>query len=46
MSALAAGTIDPAPVFTMRLPLDAAPQGYEAMDERSAIKVCLEVSAP
>jgi threonine dehydrogenase-like Zn-dependent dehydrogenase len=46
MSALAAGTIDPAPVFTLRLPLGASPQGYEAMDGRSAIKVCLDISTP
>ncbi len=46
MGALADGKIDPSPVFTQRLPLDAAPQGYAAMDERRAIKVCLEISAP
>ncbi|MDB5029173.1 MAG: adhA8 [Candidatus Eremiobacteraeota bacterium] len=46
MTALATGAIDPSPVFTQRLPLDASPQGYEAMDERTAIKVCLEISAP
>jgi threonine dehydrogenase-like Zn-dependent dehydrogenase len=46
MSALAGGRIDPGPVFTLKLPLEASPRGYEAMDGRSAIKVCLEVSAP
>ncbi|HEY0383892.1 MAG TPA: zinc-binding dehydrogenase [Candidatus Elarobacter sp.] len=46
MSALADGAIDPSPVFTHKLPLDASPQGYSAMDERAAIKVCLEISAP
>lgn len=46
MGALADGTIDPSPVFTRRLPLDQSPDGYRAMDEREAIKICLEVSAP
>jgi threonine dehydrogenase-like Zn-dependent dehydrogenase len=46
MAALAGGSIDPSPVFTLRLPLEGAPQGYKAMDEREAIKVVLEVSAP
>ena len=34
--------IDPGRVFTMRLPLDRAAEGYRAMDERRAIKVLLE----
>ncbi|MEA2784688.1 MAG: alcohol dehydrogenase [Candidatus Eremiobacteraeota bacterium] len=46
MSALAAGSIDPSPVFTHKLALSESPQGYRAMDERVAIKVCLEISAP
>lgn len=46
MGALADGKIDPSPVFTEKLPLDAAPQGYADMDERRAIKVSLEISAP
>ena len=46
MDALAAGSIDPSPVFTHKLPLDGSPQGYSAMDQRVAIKVCLEISAP
>jgi threonine dehydrogenase-like Zn-dependent dehydrogenase len=46
MAALAAGTIDPSPVFTHKLPLEGAPQGYKAMDERAAIKVSLEISTP
>ncbi len=46
MGALADGKIDPGPVFTEKLALAAAPQGYADMDERRAIKVCLEVSAP
>jgi threonine dehydrogenase-like Zn-dependent dehydrogenase len=46
MGALADGKIDPGPVFTHKLPLAGAPAGYKAMDEREAIKVCLEISAP
>ncbi len=40
---LGAGTIDPGPVFTLRLPLARSPEGYAAMDERRAIKVILDV---
>ena len=35
--------IHPGRVFTMRLPLEEAAEGYAAMDERRAIKVLLEV---
>ena len=35
--------INPGRVFTMRLPLEDAAEGYKAMDERRAIKVLLEV---
>ena len=35
--------INPGRVFTMRLPLEDAAEGYRAMDERRAIKVLLEV---
>jgi threonine dehydrogenase-like Zn-dependent dehydrogenase len=37
------GRIDPSPVFTHRLPLERAPDGYRLMDERAAgvIKVAL-----
>ena len=35
--------IDPGKVFTLRLPLEEAAEGYKAMDERRAIKVLLEV---
>ncbi|MDO8105903.1 zinc-dependent alcohol dehydrogenase family protein [Isoptericola sp. b441] len=35
------GTIDPSPVFDLELPLEQAPQGYAAMDERRATKVLL-----
>jgi threonine dehydrogenase-like Zn-dependent dehydrogenase len=33
--------IDPGKVFDLELPLDSAPAGYDAMDERRAIKVLL-----
>lgn len=46
VAALADGEIDPSPVFSLRLPLERTPAGYEAMDERSAIKICLDVSPP
>ena len=36
------GEIDPSPVFDLTLPLDRAAEGYQAMDERRAIKVLLE----
>ena len=36
-----AGVIDPSPVFDLHLPLDQAPEGYAAMDERRAIKTLL-----
>lgn len=35
------GRINPGRVFTQRLPLEEAPEGYKAMDERRAIKVLL-----
>jgi threonine dehydrogenase-like Zn-dependent dehydrogenase len=35
------GEIDPSPVFNRALPLDRAAEGYQAMDERRAIKVLL-----
>ncbi len=35
--------IEPGKVFTLRLPLEQAAEGYRAMDERRAIKVLLEV---
>jgi len=38
------GKLDPSPIFDMRLPLDRVAEGYAAMDERTAIKVLLEVS--
>lgn len=44
VAALESGTIDPLPVFDMKIPLDRVAGGYAAMDERRAIKVLLEVS--
>lgn len=35
-------TIDPGRVFDLTLPLEEAPEGYRAMDERRAIKVMLQ----
>lgn len=37
-------TIDPSPVFDLRLPLDRVAEGYAAMDERRAIKVLLDAN--
>jgi len=36
------GQIDPSPVFDLTLPLDQVAEGYQAMDERRAIKVLLQ----
>ncbi|MDQ1030372.1 threonine dehydrogenase-like Zn-dependent dehydrogenase [Streptomyces umbrinus] len=33
------GTIDPSPVFDLTVGLEGVPDGYEAMDERTALKV-------
>ncbi|MEV7276276.1 zinc-dependent alcohol dehydrogenase family protein [Streptomyces sp. NPDC093111] len=33
------GTIDPSPVFDLTVGLDGVPEGYRAMDERTALKV-------
>jgi len=33
--------IDPRQVFDLELPLDGAAEGYQAMDERRAVKVLL-----
>jgi threonine dehydrogenase-like Zn-dependent dehydrogenase len=35
--------VDPGKVFDLTLPLDQAAEGYEAMDERRAIKTLLTV---
>ncbi len=37
------GTVDPGLVFDQRLPLEKVAEGYRAMDERTAIKVYLEI---
>jgi alcohol dehydrogenase len=37
------GTLDPSPIFTKTVDLDGVPEGYEAMDEREAIKVMVRV---
>jgi threonine dehydrogenase-like Zn-dependent dehydrogenase len=36
------GTVNPGLVFDMVLPLDEVAAGYQAMDERTAIKVLLQ----
>jgi threonine dehydrogenase-like Zn-dependent dehydrogenase len=33
------GSVDPAPVFDLTVGLDGVPDGYRAMDERTALKV-------
>ncbi len=35
------GGLDPSPVFDLELPLEAAPEAYRAMNDRTAIKVLL-----
>jgi threonine dehydrogenase-like Zn-dependent dehydrogenase len=45
MADVRSGGIDPGAVLTLRLPLGETPRGYAAMDDRSTIKVLLEVSA-
>jgi threonine dehydrogenase-like Zn-dependent dehydrogenase len=41
MDLIAAGEINPGKVFDLELPLDQAAAGYQAMDQRQAIKVLL-----
>ncbi|MFI8516237.1 zinc-dependent alcohol dehydrogenase family protein [Streptomyces sp. NPDC085481] len=36
------GTIDPSPVFDLTVGLDGVPGGYQAMDERTALKVLVK----
>jgi threonine dehydrogenase-like Zn-dependent dehydrogenase len=43
MELVVSGTVDPGLVFDTRLPLDKVAEGYRAMDERTAIKVYLDV---
>jgi len=45
MADVVAGTINPGAVLTLKVPLDDVPRGYTAMDDRSTIKVLVEVSA-
>jgi len=37
------GTLDPSPIFTKTVDLDGVPEGYEAMDNREAIKVLVRL---
>ena len=41
LSDVLSGDLDPSAVFDLELPLEQAPEGYAAMDERRAIKVLL-----
>jgi threonine dehydrogenase-like Zn-dependent dehydrogenase len=42
---VATGRLDASEVLTMRVPLDGVPDGYRAMDGRTAVKVLVEVAA-
>ena len=42
LAAVLDGTLDPSPVFDLELPLAQAPDGYRAMNDRTAIKVLLK----
>jgi len=37
------GTLDPSPVLNKVVNLDSVPEGYEAMDNREAIKVMVKL---
>ncbi|GCF15940.1 IMP dehydrogenase [Haloarcula mannanilytica] len=37
------GTLDPSPIFTKTVDLDGVSEGYEAMDDREAIKVMVDL---
>jgi len=37
------GTLDPSPVCDMTVNLDGVPDGYAAMDQRSALKVLVKI---
>jgi len=43
MSDVLQGTLDPSPIFTKTVDLDGVPAGYEAMDERAAVKVMVHL---
>jgi alcohol dehydrogenase len=38
------GTLDPSPIFTKTVNLDGVPEGYQAMDERKAVKVMVKLN--
>ena len=40
-----AGSLDPSPVLDVVIGLDEVPDGYRAMDERTAIKVLVRVGS-
>jgi threonine dehydrogenase-like Zn-dependent dehydrogenase len=41
LEALAAGTLDPAPLVTHHMSLDQAPDAYDVYDRREALKIVL-----
>lgn len=43
MDDVLAGTLDPSPVFDMRVDLNGVPDGYAAMDARTALKVMIKM---
>jgi threonine dehydrogenase-like Zn-dependent dehydrogenase len=43
MKDVLAGRLDPSPVFDMTVDLDGVPDGYEAMDNRTALKVLVKI---
>lgn len=43
MADILGGTLDPSPIFTKTVDLDGVPEGYEAMDQRDAIKVLVKM---
>jgi alcohol dehydrogenase len=45
MDDVLAGRLDPSPVMDLTIPLEDAPAGYAAMDERRAVKVLLRTGA-
>jgi threonine dehydrogenase-like Zn-dependent dehydrogenase len=42
LAMLAAGTLDPSPLITHRMSLEAAPEAYDLYDRRQALKILLE----
>jgi threonine dehydrogenase-like Zn-dependent dehydrogenase len=41
LALLEAGVLDPAPLVSREMPLDEAPEAYEAFDRREALKILL-----